>query len=268
MCRFPKLAFKVKAQMLYQEYIIECLHRGIQPETVDINDRWVDDWLHEHRLSQRKPNRKWKVSRPVLMQRLRIFWIMIYKLRKLVILFKGYDPVMRNLDQSPFHLNEAGSHCTGTIAMKGAPIIPLLENHGHTRERWSLNSVTDSSVERIQSGQLPGYEAMFKASGDIKAKRLQESVNLLGAKFKISVVTGPSGSYREEDILKFLTKWCEPWSDEREWEFILLDAYAPGLTTNVQRLCWSKGYIVVTHGGGASMICQTNDTALHKDVRK
>ena len=52
-----------------------------------------------------------------------------------------------------------------------------------------------------------------------------------------------------------------------EWEIMLLDAYAPGLTNNVQRLCWKRGYIVVTHGGGASMICQTDDTALHKDVR-
>ena len=48
---------------------------------------------------------------------------------------------------------------------------------------------------------------------------------------------------------------------------MLLDAYAPGLTNNIQRLCWQRGYIVVTHGGGASMIVQTNDTGLHKDVR-
>ena len=104
---------------------------------------------------------------------------------------------MRNLDQSPFHINEAGSHVTGTIAMKGAPVIPLLENHGATRERWSLNSATDSGEERINSGQLPGFEVMFKATGNIKAKRLQEHADRLGAKFKISVVTGPSGSYRE-----------------------------------------------------------------------
>ena len=43
------------------------------------------------------------------------------------------------------------------------------------------------------------------------AKRLQESVGILGAKFKVSVVTGPSGSYRENDISEFLKKWCEPW---------------------------------------------------------
>ena len=48
----------------------------------------------------------------------------------------------------------------------------------------------------------------------------------------------------------------------------LLDAYAPGLTDNVQRLCWSRGYICVTHGGGASMVAQTNDTAHHLHVRK
>ena len=48
---------------------------------------------------------------------------------------------------------------------------------------------------------------------------------------------------------------------------MLLDAYAPGLTNNVQRLCWNKGYIVVTHGGGTSMMLQTNDVCLHKDVR-
>ena len=90
---------------------------------------------------------------------------------------------------------------------------------------------------------------------------------LLSVPFKVSVVTGPSGSYREEDIINFLEKWCEPWYKGREYEFILLDAYAPGLTDNVQRLCWKRGYIVVTHGGGASMICQTNDVGRHKDVR-
>ena len=129
--------------------------------------------------------------------------------------------------------------------------------------------MTDSDEERIRRGNLPGYEAMFKAEGNIVAKRLQDFVDHCGTTFKVSVVTGPSGSYKEQDILNFLDKWCEPWNpDTRRWEFILLDAYGPGLTDNVQRLCWKKGYIVVTHGGGASMVCQTNDVAHHKDVRK
>ena len=48
----------------------------------------------------------------------------------------------------------------------------------------------------------------------------------------------------------------------------MLDAYAPGLTDNVQRLCWLRGFVVVTHGGGASMVAQTNDTDHHWYVRK
>ena len=221
---------------------------------MEITEQWINDWLVEHRLTQRKPNRKWKVSRATLEERLEIFWKTIYKLTKFVQLAKGYRPDMRNIDQSPFHKNEAGSHVTGSIALKGAPVVPLLENHGSTRERWSLNSITDSSEERIRSGTLPGFEAMFKADGQIVAHRLQQHVDMLDVPFKVSVVTGPSGSYREEDILLFLEKWCEPWGEGRDWEFILLDAYAPGPRDNVQRFCWQRGYMVVTHGGGASMI--------------
>ena len=86
--------------------------------------------------------------------------------------------------------------------------------------------------------------------------------------FKFSVVTGPSGSYKEGDIIRFLEEFLEPWGPGRRWEFISLDAYAPGLTDNVQRLCWSRGFILVTHGGGASMIAQTNDTDHHLFVRQ
>ena len=84
--------------------------------------------------------------------------------------------------------------------------------------------MTDSNKERINSGELPGFECMFKATGNIKAQRLQDHVTLLSVPFKVSVVTGPSGSYREDDIIKFLEKWCEPWYKGRQWEFIMLDA--------------------------------------------
>ena len=86
MCRFPKQAFKIKAQELYEIYLLKCLELKIKnPETVIINDRWVNDWLIEHRLTQRRPNRKWKVSRPTLLERLRLYWISIWKLRTYVL---------------------------------------------------------------------------------------------------------------------------------------------------------------------------------------
>ena len=54
----------------------------------------------ERRLALRAPNRKFKVPRWVLAQRLGIFWLSVYKLRKLILLHFGYDPDCQNIDQS------------------------------------------------------------------------------------------------------------------------------------------------------------------------
>ena len=267
MVRFPKQVLLVKAQMLYQEYCARCLRNSLQPEFLDVTPKWLNELLDEYRIAQRLPNRKFKVPRHILAERLEIFWLSVAKLRKLVQLHFGYDPDCRNVDQSPFHGNEAGSAACNTLALKGAPTVPLIENHHATRERWSLNSITDSSAERVLR-RLPGFELMFKADGHHVEAELQEYVFAKGKSFRVTVVTGPSGSYREEHICNCLEKHLEKWGPGRRWEFMFLDAYAPGLTDNIQRLCWTRGYILVTHGGGASMVCQTNDTDLHKWIRK
>ena len=114
--------------------------------------------------------------------------------------------MVRNIDQSLFHMHETGSVGSGTIALKGAPIVPLLEDHGETRERISLNSVVDSCEERVMR-QLPGFELMFKADGEIKQKDLQLHAASRNDNFKVSVVTSPSGSYKEHDLAAFLGKW-------------------------------------------------------------
>ena len=209
MCRFPKKVILVQALILQQDYYTSCLKNNVQPEHVQVDGNWLNAFLIERRLSTRKPNRKFKVPRAVLAERLCIFWIVIAKLRKFILLFWGYDPSMRNVDQSPFHQHEAGSAACNTIALKGAPTVPLIENHAATRERWSLNSVTDSSKKRILK-KLPGFEIMFKADGKLKEARLQAYVLSKGdLGFKVTVVTGPSGSYIENDILKFLANWCD-----------------------------------------------------------
>ena len=151
----------------------------------------------------------------------------------------------------------------------GQHTVPLIEDHAATRERWSLNSLTDSAEEQISDDNMPGFEIMFKAEGKQVEPKLQAYVakkQIMG--MRVTVVTGPSGSYRENDILNFLEKHLPPWGPGRRWEIFLLDAYAPGLTDNVQRFGWSRGYIVFTHGGGASMVTQTNDTDLHQWTRK
>ena len=78
MCRFPKKTLQVTAEMLQQEYCAECLSRGIQPEPVLINGSWVDGVLNEYRLTDRKPNRKFKVPRWVLSERLDLLDLRIF----------------------------------------------------------------------------------------------------------------------------------------------------------------------------------------------
>ena len=268
MCRVPLSFLLAMAKQMYHQYLAICLELGEDPETVDVGPRWVKAWLMEVRLSSRMPNRKYKVRRWVLTERLCIFWINIHKWRFWVWMKFGYDPDLRNVDQTPLHKNESGSKTYKTITVKGAYSVPLLENHAATRERMSVSTVTDSNEHRIKHERLPGFEVMFKANGQKKATNLQKYADSLEVPFKLSVVAGSSGSYKEEDLLAMQDKWLEPWVEGRRWEAWLGDAYAPGLTNNIQMQCWQKGYQSFTHGGGASMIGQTNDTELHKPLRK
>ena len=77
----------------------------MEAERVQVDARWLRGWLAEYRLTSRRPNRKFKVARWVLAERLKIFWIVTAKLRILIKLTFGYDPKFRNVDQSPFHGN-------------------------------------------------------------------------------------------------------------------------------------------------------------------
>ena len=219
-------------------------------------------------MASRLPNRKYKVKRWVLAERLCIYWINTHKWRFWVKLEFGYDPDFRNLDQTPIHKNESGSKLYRTITVKNSFKVPLLEGHAATRERMSVSSVTDSNEDRIKHEQLPGFEVMFKANGHKKADELQTYADSLQCPFRISVVAGPSGSYKEEDLLTMQDKWLEPWGENRRWEGWMGDAYAPGLTNNIQSQCWLKGYQSFTHGGGATAVTQTNDTEVHKPARK
>ena len=111
----------------------------------------------------------------------------------------------------PFHQNEAGSQEWNTLTLMGQHTVPLIEDHAATRERWSLNSLTDSVEEQISDDNMPGFEIMFKAEGKQVEASLQAYVSqkqILG--MRVTVVTGPSGSYREDDILTFLEKHLPP----------------------------------------------------------
>ena len=58
----------------------------------------------------------------------------------------------------------------------GQNTVPLIENHAATRERWSLNTLTDAAEEQISDDNMPGFEIMFKAEGKQVEAKLQAYV--------------------------------------------------------------------------------------------
>lgn len=106
--RFPPTLVELKAKQLVQDYVAACLNAGVEPQPPTISWHWLKAWRMEYRVSFRRPNRKFKVPRKVLEQRLHAFWCNLVRLRQLAVHILGYDLEAINLDQSPFHMNEAG----------------------------------------------------------------------------------------------------------------------------------------------------------------
>ena len=106
------------------------------------------------------------MPKAVLRERLTLYRLNVARVRALCM-FVGYDPEIDNFDQTPFHANESGSQNTATLAVAGT-VVPVVEGHADTRERWTLNLFTLSSLERLQRHAAPhSYcECLFKASGE------------------------------------------------------------------------------------------------------
>ena len=80
-----------KAQELQEQYIAASLHAGVTIVPLHITRAWLRKWMCDYRISVRQPNRKYKVARDVLCERLQIFWITVAKIRTFVKLHWGYD---------------------------------------------------------------------------------------------------------------------------------------------------------------------------------
>ena len=76
----------------------------------------------------KQANRKYAVPRPIVKERMEIVWVVIFRLRYFILLVFGYDPLLLNFDQSPFHHNETGSQSKATLAIKGAT-VPVVEGN-------------------------------------------------------------------------------------------------------------------------------------------
>ena len=264
-CRFPVRALMCQAQILTETYVVECIRGGRRADPPKITYEWLREWRQLYGVSLRKPNRRFFVPRPVLKERLEITWLNIMRVRKLATLALGYDLALYNADQSPFHMNESGSKNAGTLCIRGCGVVPLKEVHAATRSRWTVQTCVSSDFVAGQA--IPPLELMFKAEGDALKKRLQTHIPEWAP--WLTVVTSPKGSYQEHDVLEYIETTMH-WRLQGNvpWRILLMDAYAPQMTDRVRRAAWHRKLIVSIHGGGATSVCQVNDTDLHQFLKK
>ena len=269
MTRFTRGILRQKVMQLMHDYLRQCLLTGIRAVAFNPTARWFSVWERDYGLSMRKPNRKYKVPKAVMAQRLEIGWLNVARVRALCLVLFGYDPEMENWDQSPFHHNESGSQNVTTLAVAGS-VVPLIEGHAATRERWTANLTTFSNKERLLAEGPPYSEFMFKASGERIELNMREHIRSRGYGPWVSVATSEKGSYRKADVLAFLDRHL-PKADEpqsRPWRIIMADDFSAHLDPAVFRLCWSRRYVLICHGGGVTPVVQTPDTDLNQHVKR
>ena len=272
LARFPRSVLRLKVYQFLEDLAYACLLNGTRVQTLKPDSWWFRRWEASYGLSMRKANRKYQVPRRVLKERLEIFWVVLFRLRLFIFLEFGYDPRILNFDQSPFHHNETGSQDKPALGVQGS-IVPIVEGNSDCKSRWTANLFTDSQFAAVADSQgnipKPGAETMFKAQSDaVVNARLQAYLRDKGFPSWFTVTVGPKGSYREHDVISFLKKHLEPWSDGRDWRILLGDDYSAHKSESVWALCWQRGYIFLAHGGGATPVAQTCDTDLNEHVRR
>ena len=254
MGRFPPSLLYMKARQFLQDYCAACLRAGVSPVAMQLRARWLRTWAREYGLCLRAPNRRYKVSKRVLAERLEIEWLNGARVRQLCLCAHGYEPEHENFDQSPYQHNAVGSQNTAkTLAVAGCT-VPLIEGHAATRARWTANLTTFSDTKRItemaERGEFPYAECMFRADGQRLQATLREHIRSRGYGRWVSAATSEKGSYREADILQFLDNHLPLMTAERRWRIMWADDFAPHKSDNVKRMCWHRGYVGMHKGGG------------------
>ena len=131
---------------------------------IKTDGHWLALLESQYGFSFKHANRRYEVARHVRHLRMVLFWISLFRVRKYILLEKGYDPVLWNFDEPPYYQNEVGAEDQPTLALTGS-LVPIVENKGKAHSRWTANLSCCSSPERIAE-RLPWAEAMYKATDD------------------------------------------------------------------------------------------------------
>ena len=157
----PRLV-TMKAMAMCEQALAEMRRTGAYSQLPSITSKWLYGWKQQFGISFRKPNAKFKCSRAVLERRLRAMWLTNIRVRALATLVFGHDLPMLGFDQKGLHMNETGSKDVRTLCLRGAPVVPLKENHAATRDRFSLMTTVTSCADQAVAAGGPALEVLFR----------------------------------------------------------------------------------------------------------
>ena len=169
----PKLVMH-KAKMIATEMLGEMRRTGQFVRLPVIDRKWLSRWKRDYGISLRKPTKRYKVKRSVLVGRLRAMWLTNVRIRALALVCLGFDLPIYGFDQKGIFMNEAGSKNVGMLALEGEMNVALKENHAATRNRVSIMTTvvsTQSGLDAIEHG-LP-IEIVFKGTSDRLLKDME-----------------------------------------------------------------------------------------------
>lgn len=247
--RLPRRLFKLKAQQLYGEWLIQ--NPVPEQEKLKFSNKWIKSWENEYGVSLRKPNKRYSIKREDLLIRLRDYLQNVWAVRRFFIEKYGVDPPIINGDQMPLHRNESTQEKTMTF--KGEDTF-VKENHNLSRERVTVfTQVTSVSNIKLQP------EFVFKGKG-VRAKVAVDNVNYQWS---------PSGSYRLEHMIKTINNLPNRFNPftQKNFAIYVLDDYAVHLMPEVRKALYQRGYILIVMGGGITGFIQANDTDLHRRLK-
>ena len=127
-----------------------------------------------------------------------------------------------------------------------------------------MTTVTSNPTAASSAANMP-LELLCKAKSQKRTAGL-----VLPANTSVSLAWSEKGSYRQANILKYIDRWLEPWTELRaahsDWRLLMLDVASSHCGPEVVALAHSRGYAILYHYGGTTGVAQVNDTDLHGEL--
>ena len=99
--------FRSKCQQVYNEWLKQQPEPVREQDQLKLTKHWIHDWMKEHNVNLRKPNRKYAIKKEDRIIRIKGYLKNIWTVRKYFINKYGVGPPVFNGDQMPFRRNKA-----------------------------------------------------------------------------------------------------------------------------------------------------------------